>query len=229
VSRKLLDRAATCGLPVFEGYGLSECASVVAVNTPRHHRAGSVGRPLPHVQLRFTKDGEILVGGASYDGYLNHMQVAGGEVPPGCVRTGDLGYLDEAGFLHISGRKKNIYITSFGRNVAPEWVERELTSEPAIAQAVVFGEGRPWNVAVIAPAPKAVVDQVNAALATANARLPDYARVAAWVLADEPLSVESATVDDRRRRQQIACDYQEQIEGLYQASLPEEISRHEFL
>ncbi|MDP2762013.1 MAG: AMP-binding protein [Sideroxyarcus sp.] len=147
VAERLLQRAEALGLTVFEGYGLSECASVVALNTEGEHRIGSVGKPLAHTQVRFAEDGEILVAGATLLGYTGETPVQQGEFWP----TGDIGHLDEQGFLHLTGRKKNIFITSFGRNVSPEWVERELTLHPAIAQAAVFGEARPWNVAVIVP------------------------------------------------------------------------------
>ena len=70
-------------------------------------------------------------------------------LPDEFIDTGDIGYLDEDGFLFINGRKKNVFITSFGRNVSPEWVERELQMSPYIAQAALFGEARPWNVAII--------------------------------------------------------------------------------
>ncbi|HEX9179958.1 MAG TPA: AMP-binding protein, partial [Burkholderiales bacterium] len=146
VAGRLLARAAALGLPVYEGYGLSECASVVSLNTPQASRPGSAGRPLPHARVRVAPDGEILVEGSTLLGYAGRSGAAAGP-----WRTGDIGHLDADGFLHITGRKTNIFITSFGRNVAPEWVEGELALHPAIAQAAVFGEGRPWNIAVIVP------------------------------------------------------------------------------
>ena len=114
------------------------------MNTPHAHKSGSVGRPLPHVQLQIDADGEIHVGGIGALGYLGEPARAGAAP----IATGDLGYLDEDGFLYLTGRKKHIFITAFGRNVAPEWVERELLGEPEILQAAVFGESRPHNCAV---------------------------------------------------------------------------------
>ncbi|MEK9826188.1 MAG: AMP-binding protein, partial [Methylotenera sp.] len=144
VSPALLQRAHACKLPVFEGYGLSECASVVALNVPGNNKPGAVGKPLPHIQVRFTDDQEIVIYGNAYLGYVGQAQP-----PENFVNTGDIGDLDDEGYLVISGRKKNIFITSFGRNVAPEWVERELKISPFIAQAALYGEAKPWNVAVI--------------------------------------------------------------------------------
>jgi long-subunit acyl-CoA synthetase (AMP-forming) len=182
VSAQLVGAARENGLPVYEGYGLSECASVVAVNTPGAERMGSVGRVLPHARVRIADDGEIEVGGALFDGYL-HDPRSPGEYWP----TGDLGHLDGNGFLHITGRKRNVFITAFGRNVAPEWVEAELTAQPGIAQAAVFGEARPFNVAVVVPRPGAG-ESPTSALAAANHRLPDYAQVRELVIADQPFT-----------------------------------------
>ncbi|HKI59813.1 MAG TPA: AMP-binding protein, partial [Mariprofundaceae bacterium] len=163
VSPHLLTQAEMLGLPVFEGYGLSEAASVVAVNRPGESLPGSVGKPLPHVKLSFAEDGEILLQGNLFSGYLGEEPVA-----DQWWATGDLGYLDTAGFLHLSGRKKHIFITAFGRNVAPEWVERELSIEPAIAQVCLFGEAQPLNVALIQPREGADAEAVEAAVAAAN-------------------------------------------------------------
>lgn len=216
VAKDLLERAAALGLPVYEGYGLSECASVVAVNSPAAARRGSVGKPLPHVSVRFAADGEILVSGNKFLGYLGD-DAAGGV--PGHLATGDIGYLDRDGYLYITGRKKNMFITSFGRNVAPEWVERELTVQPSIAQAVVFGEARPWNTAVIVPRSAATLQEVELAVKSANARLPDYARIGSWFFADEPFSVGNAqyTATGRPRREEIWRQYGARIDDQYRA------------
>lgn len=213
VAPRLLHRAQRMGLPVFEGYGLSECCSVVALNTPDAHLIGSVGKPLPHVRLKFADDGEILVSGATLLGY------AGGEpadIPAGYWPTGDIGHLDEQGFLHITGRKKNMFITSFGRNVAPEWVERELTQHPAIAQAAMFGEARPWNVAVIVA--RGDVEAVNRAIVETNRLLPDYAQVHRWIAAQAPFTPHNGqlTPNGRLRRENIRKIYQTTLNALYE-------------
>lgn len=215
VSSRLLQRAQALGLPVYEGYGLSECASVVALNTEADRCVGSVGKPLPHARLRFADDGEILVAGATLLGYTGGAPVQPNEFWP----TGDIGHLDEQGFLHLTGRKKNIFITSFGRNVSPEWVERELTLHPAIAQAAVFGEARPWNVAVIVPRGNApeVIHAVDQAIAETNSILPDYARVKCWLPAQAPFLPQNGqlTANGRLKREAIWSLYQASIEQLY--------------
>lgn len=216
VSRALLSRARQLGMPVYEGYGLSECASVVAVNAPGADRLGSVGLPLGHVRIRFGDDGEIYVAGSNCFGYLHAPSVSN----DGWWPTGDIGHRDADGFLYITGRKKHMFITAFGRNVAPEWIERELTLEPTIAQALVYGEGRPWNAAVLVPRS----GDVAAAVAAANARLPDYAHVAHWIVADEAFTVANGlwTGTGRPRRAAILDRYGARLRALYETHLSED-------
>lgn len=214
VSPRLLQQAQRLNLPVYEGYGLSECASVVTMNRPEVDRGGSVGKPLPHLEIRIDPTGEILVRGNLFRGYL------GGEAPvleEGWWRTGDVGHLDDDGFLHLTGRRKNLFITAFGRNVAPEWVERELILQPAILQAAVFGEARPWNLALILPAPGADEADIGEALASVNHALPDYARVSRWLPVDEPFSLNNGqlTATGRLRRSTVWAHYGRRIEQYY--------------
>lgn len=223
VSHALLERAERAGLPVFEGYGLSECCSVVAVNTPQARLQGSVGKPLPHVQLRFAEDGEIMVAGSTMLGYTGaartdtdqaEQEAKGNSFWP----TGDIGYLDDAGYLYISGRKRNVFITSFGRNVSPEWVESQLAQSPKIAQAALFGEARPWNTALIVPASGASDADIEQVVSQVNAGLPDYARVGRWLYADAPFSSQNRqlTPNFRLRRDVIWQVYASRINTLYE-------------
>jgi len=219
VSPHLLDQAASMGLAVYEGYGLSECASVLALNTPEQQQKGSVGKPLPHAQIKIADDGEILVQGATMAGYT-------GEAPrakSNWLATGDIGYFDENGFLYISGRKKNVFITSFGRNVSPEWVERELCMVPAISQAIVFGEARPWNVALIVPGKDsqgnfAQIEEIDSAIMQINAGLPDYAQIRQWLFAEAPFTRQNQqlTSNGRLRREAIWQQYAPAINRIYE-------------
>ncbi|MFZ5556571.1 MAG: AMP-binding protein [Pseudomonadota bacterium] len=220
VAPALLASARDVGLPVYEGYGLSECGSVVALNTPAADKPGSVGRPLPHVGVAIAPDGEIRVRGAAMLGYTG-----GAAAPaPEWVATGDLGMLDENSFLHVTGRKKNVLITSYGRNVAPEWVESELEAQPGIAGAAVYGDARPWCAAVIA-SPLTGSDEgrarIAALVAAANRALPDYAQVHAWVPADAPFSAVRGelTANGRLRRDVIRQRYGARIDQLYGEAL----------
>lgn len=216
VPTRLLQQARAMRLPLYEGYGLSECASVVAVNRLGADRIGSVGRPLPHLRVEFAADGEILVGGIRWLGYLGSEVAA--ERSSTVIATGDLGYLDSEGYLYLTGRKKNIFVTSFGRNVAPEWVERELIAQAPILQAAIFGEARPFNTAVIVPHPNATEQSVAKALDAANKDLPDYARVHAWIKAEEPFSTANgmATPNGRLHRTMIFSTYAAQIGAQYE-------------
>jgi long-subunit acyl-CoA synthetase (AMP-forming) len=218
VSLKLLARARRLGLPVFEGYGLSECASVTTLNSSCHYKMGSVGRPLPHTQLRIADDGEVLVSGNLFAGYLGE---AAPQLEDGWWHTGDIGHLDEDGFLYLKGRRRNIFITAYGRNVSPEWIERELVLEKPILQAALFGEARPWNVAVIVAMPGTAAGDLAASIARVNSALPDYARVTRWISADEPFTPINGQLSGtgRIRRQDIYQIYQHQIELLYQEEL----------
>lgn len=213
VSPALLRRAQQASIPVFEGYGLSECASVVALNTLALNKIGSAGQVLAHVQLAFADDNEIIITGNSYLGYVGQTHQ-----PPAYIHTGDIGYLDKEGYLFITGRKKNIFITAFGRNVAPEWVERELTITPCIAQAAVFGEAKPFNTAVIVPRQGSSSAAIDAAIQRINQNLPDYARVSQWISADAPFSLsnQQLTANGRNRREMIWQYYQHRINVLYQ-------------
>ncbi|MGZ8984349.1 MAG: AMP-binding protein [Methylotenera sp.] len=217
VAPQLLKRACAVGLPVYEGYGLSECASVVALNTPLNSKLGSVGKPLPHVTIKFAEDGEILVKGACLLGYASNENIVNDTQATQYWPTGDIGHFDDEGYLYITARKKNQFITSFGRNVAPEWVERELTLSPFIAQAAIFGEARPWNVAVIFPAKNATPAEIDISIAEINQTLPDYARVSQWLLADSPFTPQNGqlTANGRLRRDLIWQQYQSRINEKY--------------
>jgi len=219
VSEKLLARAKACGLPLFQGYGLSECASVVAVNGSSDNRIGSVGRPLSHLQIDFSDAGEIRVKGKLFKGYLGGPNIDQNTF----WSTGDIGYLDEAGYLWITGRKKNLFITSFGRNVSPEWLENEFSMHLAIQQIVVFGEARPWSTAIIvSPLLKGEggIAKINQIIKQTNEQLPDYAQVKRWIAAKEPFSLQNGqlTGTARPRRKEIFAAYQNEIEQLYKSN-----------
>lgn len=202
VARSLLEEAEDLGLPVFEGYGLSECGSVVCLNTPRARRLGSVGRPLPHVSVSLTGSGELRVSGWVMSGYLGDTQVAG----PREIATGDLAEIDAEGYVYIRGRLRNLFITSFGRNVSPEWIERELAHEPVIRHAVAVGEGRPDVRALVCPArPELEEAAIRSAVDHANERLPDYARVRRVARMPETPTLSNGllTANGRLRRERI--------------------------
>ncbi|MDX1456948.1 MAG: AMP-binding protein [Marinobacter sp.] len=203
VSPSLLERAQRLGLPLYEGYGLSECGSVVALNQPGAARAGTVGRPLSHVTVSVDEQGGIGVVGNTFLGYLGET-----ERPPVKVATGDLGSFDDDGFLRVSGRRKNLVITSFGRNISPEWLESELLQQIGGTQAVVFGDGEAQPSALLVITDPRPPEQVRSALLELNASLPDYARLCRVFLLREPLTRAGGqiTANGRPVRHQILED-----------------------
>lgn len=212
VAADLLERAAKVNLPVYQGYGLSECASVVCLNRPEDNRPGSVGRPLPHVQVRLGDGGEVLVSGSALLGYLGDAAFA-----ETWLHTGDIGEFDADGYLYLKGRKKHQFITSFGRNVNPDWVEAELTQRGTIAQAFVHGEGLHHNLALLWPLDPSCSDATLAAtIAQANAQLPDYAQVHAWKRLPEPFTPDNGllTSNGRLRREAILSRYRDALSEL---------------
>jgi long-chain acyl-CoA synthetase len=217
VSPHLLQEARDLGLPVYEGYGLSECGSVVSLNTPAADLPGSAGKVLPHVQLEEAA-GELTVKGNLMLGYVNDPA----SWHPAVLPTGDLGRIDEHGFVHLSGRSRNTLISSYGRNISPEWVESELLASPLLAEAVVLGDAKPYCVALLTPRQPEITDQMLAkAVAAANERLPDYARIMGWHRLAAPMAANPGlvTANGRPRRPEIAQAYTLEIENLYTDSL----------
>ncbi len=213
VAPDMVSQARAYGLPVFEGYGLSETGSVACLNMPGHVVPGSVGRPLPHARVSL-EHGEVTIRGNTFLGYLDDP--AGWY--PDVVRTGDLGHFDENGNLHISGRRKNVLISDFGRNISPEWVESLLLSDHRLSQCVVFGDARPWCTALIAPADPDFSDRdIQACVDRANQQLPDYARIQRWHRLVQPLSFDGGlmTSNGRPRRKLIEKHYTHIIDSLY--------------
>jgi long-chain acyl-CoA synthetase len=213
VSSNVLLRASKLALPVYQGYGLSECASVVALNTVHNNQIGSVGKPLPHVQIKLAEDDEVLVKGVHFLGYTGDGIT---QTAQEWLATGDIGAIDAQGFLQIKGRKKNIFITSFGRNVSPEWVECELLNSPHITQACVFGEAKPWNVALIVAKPNTSSNLLTKAIAEINQQLPDYARVSKWIAVDPFTAAnQQLTLNGRLKRKEICQAHHQTINNLY--------------
>lgn len=217
VSSNLLRQAQDMGLPVYQGYGMTECASVICLNTPEDNRIGSVGKPLPHVDIRIDEHGEIVVRGGGFIAYMNTP--TRDEVDEWC--TGDLGYFDAQGYLYVTARRSSSYSSAYGRNIAPEWVESELDSETVIAQSAVFGEGRKHNISVLVPVNAQVEDShIAACVVAANRRLPDYAQIAAWTRADSVFEISNSqcSASGVLQREQIYSAYRVTLDQLFEES-----------
>ncbi|MBU2786609.1 long-chain fatty acid--CoA ligase [Acidithiobacillus ferriphilus] len=190
------------GLPVIEGYGMTEASPVIAANPLEAIRPGTVGQFLPNLEGRIAADGEILVRGPSImQGYWNNESATRETLVDGWLHTGDVGSLDPDGYLHISDRKKDLIVNSAGENIPPQKIEMRLMAQALIDQAVVFGDRMPYLVALIFPNRELLKERVgahadeaatrkaiHAAIATALADLPSHEQVRRFALLSEALS-----------------------------------------
>jgi long-chain acyl-CoA synthetase len=152
IAPEILEFFFACGVPVMEGYGMTETSTSATVNRPENNefRFGSVGRPQPGVEVRIADDGEVLIKGPNiFQGYYKNAEATEAALRDGWLHTGDLGRLDEHGFLYITGRKKDIIITAGGKNITPANLENGLKQNRWVSQAMVVGDRRPYLVALI--------------------------------------------------------------------------------
>ncbi|MBC9072379.1 AMP-binding protein [Thauera sp. CAU 1555] len=212
VAPALIEHARALGIPAYQGYGLTEAGSVVCLNRPGDDGDGC-GAALAHAALRCA-DGEVRVRTRAFLGYAGQAAPQEAE-----FATGDLGHLDERGHLHLDGRRGNLLVTSFGRNVSPEWIESALLADPRVMQAVVSGDGRPALAALLVPAPGADAAALGGLVERVNAGLPDYARVAHWA-AVAPFTAANglATGNGRPVRARIAAAHAHTLAALYGAA-----------
>ena len=230
------------GLPIMEGYGLTETSPVVTANTPRHYRLGSVGRPVPGVEVKVSDDGEILTRGPHVmQGYYRNPEATRETIDAeGWLATGDVGSLDADGFLHITDRKKDLLVTAGGKNVAPQPIENLLKADKFIGEAMLIGDKLPFISALIVPhfeylmkyakrkdilytsmaglvkEPR-VQDLYRRRVERANARLARYERIRKFRLLDHELTLEEGelTPTMKVRRRRISELYAELIASIY--------------
>jgi long-chain acyl-CoA synthetase len=150
IAPEILEFFYACGVPVMEGYGMTETATAATGNRPEDFRFGSVGKPFEGVEVKIADDGEVLIKGPNiFKGYYKNEGATEEALGEGWLHTGDLGRLDEDGFLYITGRKKDIIITAGGKNITPANLENGLKQSRWISQAVVVGDQRPYLVALL--------------------------------------------------------------------------------
>ncbi|GAC69526.1 AMP-dependent synthetase/ligase [Gordonia soli] len=138
------------GIPVYEGYGLTETTAAFAVNTPGEHKVGTVGKPLAGNSVRLGEDGEVLLsGGVVFDGYWQNPEATASALEDGWFHTGDLGRIDDEGFITITGRKKELIVTAGGKNVSPAGLEDVIRANPLVSQALVVGDNQPFIGALV--------------------------------------------------------------------------------
>jgi long-chain acyl-CoA synthetase len=158
IAQEILEFFFACGVPVLEGYGMTETATASTVSTVDSFRFGSVGRALPGLEIKIADDGEVLLKGPNiFQGYYRNEDASFGSIVDDWLHSGDLGRLDEDGFLYITGRKKDIIITAGGKNLTPANLENDLKQSRWISQAVMHGDRRPYPVALITLDPEEIV------------------------------------------------------------------------
>lgn len=230
------------GVLLAQGYGLTESSPVISTETDSARKLGTVGRPIPGVEVRISPEGEILTRGPHVMlGYWNKPSATAQAIRDGWLYTGDLGELDSDGFLRITGRKKELIVTSGGKNIAPTYIEALLTSDPLIEQAVVVGDGRSCLAALIVPNQPALqpeldrlgLGECDAAEGLADPRVraiyaqcieqrlsdvSHYEQVRRFALLDRPFSVDRGelTLTLKLRRGVIQSNHADTIEALYQ-------------
>ena len=231
LAREVVEFFAACDLLILEGYGLSETTSGCAVNRPDAYRFGTVGLPLPGVELAIADDGEVLVRGETvFQGYhARPEETADAFTEDGWLLTGDIGAIDADGFLAITDRKKELIVTAGGKKIAPQNLENALKAFPYIADALVVGDRRPYVAALIAVDPEEVARldgdgvDVHALVAEAvenvNSRLGRAEQVKRFGLLPRPFSVEAGELTPTLKVKRRVCEqrFREEIEALYAA------------
>ncbi len=178
---ELAEFFTTVGLPLYQGYGLTETSPVIATNLPRANRIGTVGLPIPGLETRFAEDGELLVRGPCVmQGYYKKPEETRAALSPdGWLATGDIGRLDADGYLMITDRKKELLKTAGGKMIAPAPIENALKSSPFILNAVLVGDRRPYIAALVVP--NFVTVQARASEAGLTLSSPQEMAASAWV------------------------------------------------
>ncbi|MFG2818329.1 AMP-dependent synthetase/ligase [Kitasatospora sp. NPDC048365] len=229
------------GMTVYEGYGLTETTAAITANPAHKPRFGTVGRPVPGASVAIGEDGEVWVRGAGvFAGYLNHPQCTEMALYDGWLATGDIGSLDEDGYLTITGRKKELIVTSSGKNLAPGVLEERVRAHPLIAQCLVVGDNRPYVAALItldaqalahwlktrgreqldlwsALADEELHAEVQRAVAAANTTVSRAESIRAFRMLPKEFSLEDGllTPSLKLRRHAIVERYAQDIEELY--------------
>ena len=241
LSKEIIEFFDAVGIRIAEGYGLTECTTAASTNRPDEYRFGSVGRPLPGFEVRIAEDGEIeLRSETVFQGYYKDPEATAAVLSPdGWLKTGDIGHLDEDGFLHITDRKKDILVTAGGKNVAPQNIENDLKTSKYVSQALVVGDKKPYVAALITLDPVEVgrwaseqgIDGEAAALAgdervralvqevvdDANRERSRFEQVKRFAILPRDFTMEDGEITPtlKVRRRAVQEHFATEIEGLY--------------
>jgi long-chain acyl-CoA synthetase len=240
IAPEILEFFYAAGVPVLEGWGMTETTGVGTVGTLDHFKFGTVGRALPGVEIKIAEDGEILCKGPHiFREYWRNPEATEETMSDGWLRTGDLGELDDEGYLKITGRKKDIIITAGGKNLTPANIENDLKQSPFISQAVMYGDRKPFPVAMITLDPEEIIpwakeqglpedmeslaenekvhEIVQAELDRANSNYARVEQIKKFTILDHDLSVETGelTPSLKVKRNVIYDRYGDLFESLY--------------
>ena len=241
ISVEILEFFYACGVPVLEGWGMTETTALGTVNTLEHMRLGTVGRALPGVELKIADDGEILIKGPNVfrEYWRNPDATSDTFTDDGWLQTGDLGSIDDDGYMTITGRKKDIIITAGGKNLTPANLENDLKQSRWVSQAVMYGDRRPYPVALITLDPEEIApwakerglpedmaslvqadeikQLIQEVLDRANAKYAQVEQIKKFALLDHDLTQESGTLTPtlKLKRNVVHERYADVFEGLY--------------
>ncbi len=241
LGRELAEWYADMGIRIHEGYGLTETSPVIALNNPKAHKLGTVGKTLSNIEVRIAEDGEILVRGRSvFQGYWNLPEETRNAFDDGWFKTGDIGNIDADGFLSITDRKKDLIKTSGGKFIAPQPIESSLKHNPLVAEAVVLGDKRKFPAVLIAPAFPVLETWARAhqivfssrqdliadhsvrtlyenIVETVNEKLARFEKLKKVLLVPDEFSAENQTLTAsmKLRRRAVETRYAKEIEGMY--------------
>jgi long-chain acyl-CoA synthetase len=218
LARDTAEFFGSLGLPILEGYGLSETSPVLCINRHGAVRPGTVGPPIPGVEIRIAEDGEILARGPNVMlGYLNRPADTAEVLRDGWLATGDVGELDPEGCLRITDRKKDLFKTTGGKYVAPQRVENLLKRDPRILNAVVVGSGRRHPAALIVPVPGATREALGDAVDAVNRGLELHERVRAFAVLDRDFSLDAGEITPtlKVKRRVVERKHAALIDSLY--------------
>jgi long-chain acyl-CoA synthetase len=241
IAKEILEFFYACGIPIMEGYGMTETATAATSNLPGAFRFGSVGKPFPGVEVKIAEDGEVLLSGPNiFKEYFKNPEATSETLVDGWLHTGDLGSLDDDGFLYITGRKKDIIITAGGKNITPANLENGLKQNRWISQAVVVGDRRPYLVALVTidpdelpafaqehglepdqvPDSEAMREEVQRAVDEVNTRVGRVEQVKKFKILAEDLSQATGELTPtlKVKRNVVNEKFADEVERLYSAS-----------
>jgi long-chain acyl-CoA synthetase len=240
IAPEILEFFYAAGVPVLEGWGMTETTGVGTVGTQDDFKFGTVGRPLPGIEIRIADDGEIMMKGPNvFREYWKNSEATKETMHDGWLLTGDLGELDEDGFLKITGRKKDIIITAGGKNLTPANLENDLKQSPFISQAVMYGDRKPYPVALITLDPEEILpwakeqglpedvaelaenekvqEMVQKELDRANSNYAQVEQVKRFQIIDHDLSIDTGELTPtlKVKRNVVYERYHDLFEGMY--------------